>query len=416
MCTMRFNARVTESAPLKRSLSLPLITFYGLGTIIGAGIYVLVGKVAGLAGLHAPVAFLLAAALALLTGLSYAELAARYPRSAGAALYVHEGLGRRRLSMLVGFLIILTGLVSAATLANGFAGYLRVFVEVPDWAAMAALVLVLGTLAAWGIAESVWAAAVVTVIEVGGLLYMLAVTGGALSDLPARLPELLPPLEAGAWQGILLGTFLAFYAFIGFEDMVNVAEEVKDPRRNLPRAIILSLAIVTLLYLLVALVAVLTLPLAELSATTAPFALLYTHVTGESPALIGVVSLVAVVNGALIQIIMASRVLYGMGHEGWISKAFCRVHVRTRTPLLATVLVTVLVAALALGFPLLGLARATSLVMLVAFAFVNLSLVRIKRRDPHPPGVRTWPAWIPWLGFVTATGIVLYQVILELRG
>lgn len=413
---MGFNAPVTESAPLKRSLSLPLITFYGLGTIIGAGIYVLIGKVAGLAGLYAPVAFLLAAVLALLTGLSYAELAARYPRSAGAALYVHEGLGRRQLSVLVGVLIILTGLVSAATLASGFAGYLKVFVEVPDWAAKAALILVLGGLAAWGIAESVWAAAVVTVIEVGGLLYMLTITGGNLADLPARLPELLPPFETVAWQGILLGTFLAFYAFIGFEDMVNVAEEVKDPRRNLPRAIILSLVIVTLLYMLVALVAVLTLPLAELSATTAPFALLYTHVTGESPVLIGVVSLVAVVNGALIQIIMASRVLYGMSHEGWIPRAFCQVHARTRTPLLATALVTVLVTTLALGFPLVGLARATSLIMLVAFAFVNLSLVRIQRRDPHPPGVRTYPSWVPWLGLLTASGFVLYQVVIVLRG
>jgi amino acid transporter len=406
---------MTEPA-LKRSLSLPLITFYGLGTIIGAGIYVLVGKVAGLAGLYAPVAFLVAAVLAVLTGLSYAELAARYPRCAGAALYVQEGLRRQWLSVLVGFLIILTGVVSAATLANGFAGYLRVFADVPDWVAMGGLILALGLLAAWGIAESIVAAAIVTILEIGGLIYMIAVTGGSLADLPARLPELTPPLEAAVWQGILLGAFLAFYAFIGFEDMVNVAEEVKEPQRNLPRAILLSLATVTLLYMLVAVIAVLALPLADLTATTAPFALLYTRATGEPATFISLVSLVAVTNGALIQIIMASRVLYGMGHEGWIPKAFCHVHARTRTPLLATALVTTIVAVLAIGFPLVGLAKTTSLIMLVAFVFVNLSLIRIKRRDPHPAGVRTYPIWIPWLGLLTTASFVAYQIVIWFRG
>jgi len=411
---MRFNgdgtpAAMTEPA-LKRSLTLPLLTFYGLGTIIGAGIYVLVAKVAGHAGLYAPVAFLLAALLATFTGISYAELAARYPKSAGEAVYVQEGLHRRALSVLVGFLIITTGVVSASTIVNGFVGYLHVFVAVPDALAIVLLVLALGALAVWGIQESVTAATVITLIEVGGLLFIIAVAGDSLTTLPARWPELLPPLDAGIWHGILLGTFLAFYAFIGFEDMVNVAEEVRDPVRVLPRAILLALAVASVLYVLVALIAVLAFPPAELAGSRAPLADIYTRATGAPPTLISFISMFAIINGALIQIVMAARVLYGMSRERWLPAWLGRVHPRTRTPVAATILVTLLILALALWLPLETLARTTSFVILAVFALINLALLRIKHRDPHPAGVRTYPAWIPLVGALSTGGFVLYQL------
>lgn len=406
---------MAQPAELKRSLSLALITFYGLGTILGAGIYVLVGKVAGYAGLYAPVAFLAAAALTVLTGLTYAELSARFPRSAGSALYVQEGFNRRSLSILTGWLIILTGIVSSATLANGFVGYLQVFVVVPDWLVVTVLVLALGALAAWGIAESVTAASVVTVIEIGGLLFILAVAGDSLTALPAWLPELLPPAEAAVWQGILLGAFLAFYAFIGFEDMVTVAEEVKDPARNLPRAILLSIAVSTVLYLLVALVAVLSLDLPELAGSRAPLALVYERATGSAPVIIGLISLFAVVNGALIQIIMSARMFYGMSREGWHHAAFGAVHPVTRTPLLATAVATGMVLVLALWLPLVTLAKATSFIILIVFALVNLALVFVKRCAPVPAGVRVFPLWVPAAGFLSCTGFVLFQLVEWLR-
>ncbi len=401
---------------LKRSLSLVMITAYGLGTIMGAGIYVLVGKVAGYAGLYAPVSFLIAAVLAAFTGFSYAELAARYPKSAGEAVYVEHGLRMRRLSVLVGWLIVLTGVVSAAAIANGFVGYLHVFIATPDWIAITLLVLALGALAAWGINESVAAAMLITAIEVGGLLLILWVAGGSLATLPARLPELVPTLDAGVWQGIMLGGFLAFYAFIGFEDMVNVAEEVKEPERTLPVAILVALGLATLLYILVALTAVLALTPAELAQSRAPLALIYTRSTGEAPTLISIISMFAVVNGALIQIIMGARVVYGMSREGWLHGAFGRVHARTRTPLLATALVTVVVLALALWLPIVTLAKVTSFVILIVFALINLSLVRIKRRAPAPAGIRTYPAWVPLTGFIATTGFVLFQAVDMLRG
>lgn len=404
------------SLALKRSLSLTQITFYGLGTILGAGIYVLIGKVADTAGLYAPIAFLIAALLAGVTGRSYAELAARHPKSAGEAVYVQDGLRWRPLSILVGFLIILTGIVSAATIANGFVGYLHVFVAVPDWLAIALLVFLLGGLAAWGIDESAMAATFITLIEVGGLLLILAVAGGSLAELPARLPELIPPPDGGVWAGILLGAFLAFYAFIGFEDMVNVAEEVKQPTRNLPLAILIAIGVSTVLYLLVALVAVLALPPAELAQSRAPLALIWERSTGSSPAVISLIGLFAVVNGTLIQIVMAARVFYGMSREGWLHAAFGKVHRRTRTPLLSTALVTVLVLVLALWLPIVTLAKATSFIVLIVFALIHLALVRIKRRTPHPAGIRTCAIWVPVAGFLSTAGFVLFQVAGWLRG
>lgn len=402
---------MTESKPLKRSLSLPLLTFYGLGTILGAGIYVLVGKIAAHAGMYVPLAFLVAAVLTVFTALSYAELAVRYPKSGGAAVYVQAGFQRPWLAVFVGFLIILTGVVSAATLVNGFVGYLHVFWNLPAWLVITLLVLAMGVLAAWGIAESVTVAAAITLFELAGLFFILAVSGDRLADLPARWPELIPPIEMQVWEGIFLGAFLAFYAFIGFEDMVNVAEETQNPQRNLPRAILLSLGVATLLYLLVAIAAVLSLPAKILAGSVAPLALLYTQSTGHTPALISLISLFAVVNGALIQIIMASRLLYGMSSEGLLHPALSAIHPVRRTPLLATALATLTVLILALWLPLVTLAKATSFIMLIAFSLINLSLIRIKYRDPRSGGKFITPMWIPWAGFLTCGGFVLFQVV-----
>jgi len=200
--------RMTGTGPLKRSLSLPLLTIYGLGTILGAGIYVLVGKVATQAGPYVPVAFLIAALLALCTALSYAELATRFPKSGGAAVYVQAGFQRPCLSVFVGFPLILTGMVSTATLVNGFVGYLRVFADTPVWLVITLLVLGMGALAAWGIAESVAVAALITVIELGGLIFILVVTGKHLAELPVRFAEVVPPADRHIWNGIFLGAFV----------------------------------------------------------------------------------------------------------------------------------------------------------------------------------------------------------------
>ncbi|MFQ6023910.1 MAG: APC family permease [Acidiferrobacterales bacterium] len=399
----------SERTELKRSLSLPLITFYGLGTIIGAGIYVLIGEVAGRTGMFAPIAFLLAAVIAAFTAFSYAELSARHPRSAGEAVYVEEAFHRPWLSGLIGWAVVLIGIVSTATLANGFIGYLKLFVVMPDWLVISTLVVALGLLAAWGISESVWTATVITLLELFGLLIVLFVAGDSLGALPDRWLELVPPLEAHTWLGIAVGAFLAFYAFIGFEDMVNVAEEVKNPRRNLPLSIILALCISTGLYLLVAMTAVLALPVDLLAQSDAPLATIIEQ-RGHKSVGIGLISLIAVVNGALIQIIMASRVMYGMSRQHIAPRVFSLVNPRTRTPVRATAVLTVTVLVLALWLPLVTLAQATSFITLIVFALVNLALWRLKLQGPPPSGAPSYPLWVPVMGFALCIGLIALQL------
>jgi APA family basic amino acid/polyamine antiporter len=386
---------MADSTQLARKITLPLLLFYGLGNILGAGIYVLIGEVAGLAGLYAPFSFVLALVIASFTALSYSELAVRYPVSAGEAVYVREGLRSRTLSTVVGLTIALAGLVSAATIACGFAGYLTELLPLPEPAVIVGVVIILGAIAAWGIGESVAIASAITLVEIGGLLLILWVGAPAFIQLPERLPGLVPPMELESWHGIALGGFLAFYAFLGFEDMVNIAEEVKEPSRSFPAAILLALLIATLLYVGVSLVSILLLPPEQLSASHAPFATLYRHATGEDSTLITCISMLAVINGALIQIIMASRITYGMSRKGWLPAPLSYVHPLRKTPLLSTLLVTMVTIAFALWLPLVSLANLCSSLILIVFIMVNISLIRIKLRTPAPEGVHTVPFWVP---------------------
>ena len=396
---------------LKRSLSPFLITFYGLGTILGAGIYVLVGEVAATAGLYTPLAFLIASLIAGFSAFSFAELSSRFPKSAGEALYTQEAFGRRLLSTTVGVMVISIGVISAATISRGFAGYLHVFIDLPDRLVLCCLIIGLGLVACWGISESVTVISLMTSIELFGLLYILWVSGDALTELPARLPEMIPPWELTSWTAVFSGAFLAFYAYIGFEDMVNVAEEVKNPQTNMPLAIISCLVITSILYMAVALVAVLSMPLENLAGSHAPLALLYQYKTGAAPTLITLVSLFAVTNGALVQIIMGARVLYGLSKQGWLPESLGRINSRTRTPLRATFLLTTLILIMALWLPLVTLARLTSLVTLAVFACINMALIVIKRRDPNPQNCMIVPLWLPWIGFFLSCMMILLELV-----
>lgn len=399
-----------DRTTLKRALSLPLITLYGLGTTIGAGIFVLIGKVTGMTGLQAPLAFLVAAVLAGFSAFTFAELGARLPRSAGAALYVREGLGSVVLARLAGIMVAAAGIVTASTITTGAVGYARLLVDAPHWAWVTCLVVALVILAAWGIKESVTVAALFTVMEIGIVLAAIWFGRESLGTLPAMVDAMVPPLALAGWAPILAAAAVAFFAYLGFEDMVNVAEEVKDVSRNLPLAILLTLGVSTALYVLLTLVAVLSIPLPDLASSSAPMVLLLGQGLAVPPAAAALITFFAVLNGALIQIIMASRMLYGMTAEGWVPGPFGSVHPRTQTPVVATVFVGVMVLVLAALIDVVLLAESASTLVLAIFALANLSLWRLKRRSPAPiPGFSV-PTWVPVAGFLVSSAFVFYQL------
>jgi basic amino acid/polyamine antiporter, APA family len=413
---------VTESElkkpTLKRALTLLPLTLYGLGTTIGAGIYALIGEMALVAGYQMPVSFLIAAALATLTGFSFVELSSRYPQAAGEAVYVQKGFDRRWLTVVVGLLAVSAGTVSAASIVNGFVGYLQSFTDLHRTIIIVVLMLGMTVVAAWGIGSSVAAAALLTVVELGGLLIVIWAGGEHLADLPERMNEFIPTLDVGLWTGIFAGSFLAFYAFIGFEDIVNMAEETKEPTRVVPWAILLTLAVTAVLYVLVSVVALLAVPLSELAGSAAPLKLVYARATGSSGALIGVIGILAMVNGALIQLIKGARVLYGLSRQGVLPNWFGRVNARTSTPLNATLLVAASIFILALWFRLGGLAQATSLITLGIFSLVNLALVRVKLRDDpvDHTAIFNIPIWIPLGGFAVSAGFLLTKLVQVVSG
>lgn len=386
-----------------------MLIFYGIGTILGAGIYVLVGKVAGESGIYSPFSFLLASLLACFSAFSYAELAARFPRSAGEAIYIEEGFAIRKLSIAVGLLIVSVGIVSVATLAHGFAGYLSIFINLPDALIVSTLILAIGAVCAWGIGQSVLIASIMTVVEIIGLIIILYVGFDAFALIPERLPEMLPSLNSSIWAGIFMGSFIAFYAYIGFEDIVNVAEEAINPRINIPRAIVISLIVTTIFYVLISVVAILLITPAELASSNAPLAMLYEKTTGQSPVVITIISLISVVNGALIQVIMASRVLYGMSRKHWLPENIGLINPVTHTPLNATVIITGLILLFALLLPLLSLAKITSFITLIIFMLINFALLKIKFSKRSYQGFAV-PIWVPLVGGISTLMFILYLV------
>ncbi len=368
---------MTEQPTLSRRLNLPLLTVFGLGTMVGAGIYVLVGEIIAVSGSFAPWAFLMAAVVAGFTAMSYGELASHYPESAGEAVYVDQAFSRPFLTRLTGWAVVTTGLVSSGTLANGFAGYLSYFYPGAEGFAATGFILVLGAIAAWGIGHTIWFAAAITATSIFGLMAVLAMSGRYLASFPELWPTMVPT-GTDAWLAISLGAFVAFYAFIGFEDMVNVAEETREPERIMSLSIVLALIGAATLYVLVATVAVLADAELDLAGHPAPLAAMVAHTGERWPAVIAVLSMLSVTNSALAQIVMVSRVVYGMARAGNAPQVLGMVHPKRHTPILSTVLTVLVIVLLATWFPLLTLAKATSFVILLVFILINLSLIRLK--------------------------------------
>jgi len=402
------NPAPEKRVTLKRALTLPLVTLYGLGVTVGAGIYVLVGATAAKAGVYAPVSFLLAAAVTAFTGLSYAELGTRMPVSAGEAAYVRAGFNSSTLALGVGLMVAASGVISSAAVSIGAASYLQHFLPLSPVLLTLAIILVLGLTAFWGIMESVILASLFTLVEISGLGLVIYTGLSTHGDLMSNARQLVPPLELAPWAGIFSASLLAFFAFIGFEDIANVAEEVKTPRRTLPWAIFLTLTISTLLYVAVVAVVVLSVPMQTLTTSTAPLALIFKNSGGAVADLFIAIAVVATLNGVLIQMIMASRILYGLASQGNLPQVIAAIHPVTRTPYIATSLVVAIILALAIFLPITRLAEATSVIVLMVFSFVNLALLRLKRNPEHLPGdIFQVPAWVPVIGLITCLILLL---------
>ncbi|MCC2314286.1 APC family permease [Cellulomonas xiejunii] len=398
---------------LKRSVGRRMLLVFVIGDILGAGIYALTGKVAGQVGGAIWIPFVLAFGLAALTATAYAELVGRYPRAAGAAVYAQRAFGRPFVTFLVAFAVLMSGITSASAAARAFGGdYLAELVTVPTLVAAWVFVLVIAVVNAVGVSESVRVNLVLTAIEVTGLAVILVI--GARAFLsgegdPGRAMTLSS--DGPVWMAVLGGTALAFYALLGFEDSVNLAEECQHPRSDFPRALFGGILVAGVVYLAVAFTTSMLVDTATLAESTGPL-LEVVRVAGLvfPPWLFAIIALVAVSNTALINMIMASRVVYGMSREGIVPGWLGRVDRRRRTPWVAIAFTTVISLTLVSTGDLSGLADTTVLLLLLVFAVVNVSVLVLRRRPEDrdaridgdgPRGFRA-PTWAPVLGAIVS--------------
>lgn len=399
-----------DGSGLKQSLGLSTLTFYGVGTVLGAGIFVVIGEVVAEAGPLSPLAYAFAGLVALTTALSFAELGARIPTAGGPIDYVEAAFERRWLANATGWALTVANIVSGATITTGFVSYLGGFVDVPDWAASIGLLVVLGVISIAGIQQSAWFMTVTTVIGLVTLIVVVWARQDAVLAAPAQMAGAVGRIDAAALSGLYVGAFLAFYSFIGFGDMVQTAEETRDVSKTLPRAIFLTLVIVFTFYLLVsaALVGGEEIDWAGADAPVVKAAVLEGY-----PALpIGLASLLVIMNGGLTQIVTAARLLLDLGRDERGAPAWLgRVHERTRTPAAATLVVLFVVGLLTLAVPLTGLANTTSLIVLIVFVAVNASLWRLKKTS-QPKSAPDIPLAVPVAGVGLCAAAVIGQIAL----
>ena len=390
---------------LRRSISLWQMTLYGAGGMLGAGIYGLIGQVAAEMGSAIWLAFALSLVAAGLTGLSYASLGSRYPRAGGAAYITQRAYRRSMLTHIVGLTVACSGLTSIAAGARVVGENLQALAALeglPTGMLAFIYVGIVGAIAYRGIRESMWANVVLTLVEAGGLLLVIAVSlrfwGSAnLMEFPVR-----PETEAGLPLVFLAqGIVLTFYAFIGFEDSLNVAEELKNPRRNMPLGLLTALVLTVVIYMCVAISAVSVVPWQELAEANAPLAEVVARAAPWFPAWVFIVITVfAVANTGLINYVTTSRLLYGMARDGHLPPVLSGVHPVRRTPHVAIGLIFVLIVILILSGDISELASATVLLLLLVFLVVNSALVVLKMRPGEPPGGFELPIAVPALGAV----------------
>ena len=396
---------------LRRGITGPLLFAFILGDVLGAGIYALMGVLAGEVGgmLWAPL--VVALLLALLTAGSYAELVTKYPRAGGAAVFAERAFKQPIISFLVGFSMLAAGVVSAAGLSLAFAGdYFATFIDLPPIPVAMAFLVLVGALNARGIRESMGANLVMTAIELSGLVIVIAVvavlvaSGGGEVSRVAELPE-----GTGLATAVLGGAIIAYYSFVGFETSANVIEEVTDPRKVYPRALFFSLITAGVVYVLVGLASAIALPASELAESSGPL-LSVVEASGVAvpPWLFSLIALIAVANGALLTMIMSSRLAYGMAEQGLLPDVLAKVLPKRRTPWVAILATTGVAMLLTLVGDLGTLAETVVLLLLIVFISANVSVLVLRRDKVEHDHFKVW-TFVPVLGVASCVLLLTQQ-------
>jgi basic amino acid/polyamine antiporter, APA family len=391
---------------LRRAIGPKLLVLFVVGDILGTGVYATTGEVAGQVGGALWLPYAISFVVALLTAASYAELVGKYPRAAGAALYTQKAFRVPFLTFIIAFMVMSSGLSSASAAARAFSGdYLQAFVDIPPTLIAILFVIALAALTLRGVSESVKTNVVLTLVELTGLLVIITIGVYAVlagEGQPSRLTEIDTGAGEAVVSGVLGATALAFFAFVGFEDSVNMAEETKRPSRTFPRALFIGVAFTGTVYILVALISSLLVDTDTLKSSSGP--LLEVVKAGGldfPPKLFALIALFAVSNSALINIMMASRLVYGMANERVIPRGMGRVLPSRRTPIVGILFVSVLAVGLVSTGEIGGLGDTTSFLLLCVFFVVNVAVL-VLRRDPVTHHHFRTPTVLPVLGAVTA--------------
>ena len=394
---------------LKRHMGLFHLTMYGVGLILGAGIYVLIGEATAFAGNSVWISFLFGIIIAMFAGLSYAELTALFPKAAAEYTFVKHAFKNNFLAFIIGWLTAITSMITAATVSLGFGGYLAQFVNLPITISAVLLIGGLSIVNFIGIKESTWANTIFAIVTAGGLVLIIFL--GMTYETTESIDYFEMPHGT---TGIILAFVLIFFAFIGFEDMANVAEEVKRPKKTIPRAIILSVIITGILYILVSLSVVRVINWEELGQSAAPLAAIAERSLGiQGSIALSAIALFATASTVLITLVAGSRILYGMAHNKSLPLSLGKIHSKTKTPWIAVIGILITSIAFTLIGDIVIVANITVFAVVITFAMINLSVIVLRYTEPNlersfrvPVNIGRFPL-LPLFGF----GVTIYMAI-----
>ena len=398
-------------AELKRTLGLGACVFYGVGSILGAGIYTLIGKTAGVAGNLTWLAFLIASICALFTAFSYAELSTAFPKAGGEYVYAKEAFGKKTGTVL-GFIITLNGIITGSAVAVGFAGYFNDLTNTELGFIPLIIIGIIFVVNAAGIQQSSTINIIFTLIEVAGLV--LVIVCGIPSFGEANFLE----LPSGGFTGVFTAAALAFFAYVGFEEIVKLAEETRSPEKVIPRALFITSAVVIVVYTLVSLSAVSAVPSGELASSGSPLADVVSSRIGEvGIVIISVIALFSTSNTILSNMLGSSRILFNMSKETKQLSLFAKISAKRKTPIAALLLILGIMCAFALIRDIEIIARIATIFIFITFFAVNVCVIvlRIRRKSLKPPyripfNIRNIPV-MSVLGALMTLVLLVYNLI-----